>query len=166
MRRLLLCLLVLGLPLSDAGAQPASSSVSAWPVAVGDRVRVPLRAAGDIEQKRFLMPPVRLVLKGRVVRQTVDSLYVQQHPDLAPVAVSHATAQSLYVTRGHSRTRSALTNAVFGAVIGLAITNLAQSGREPGQSTVDFYAPYIAAGAGLGVIHGILSPSELWRRVR
>ena len=166
MRHSPLLLLLLAVPVTNAAAQAPAPPPSTWPVAVGDRVRIGLPPGGNDEHRPFLFAPSRENLDGRVVRQTSDSLYVRQHPDLMPVAVSQASARTLYVTRGRSRTRSAMRNAIFGAIAGVTLAYVAQRGPSSEQSRVDFYAPPAAGGAALGIVHGVLSPTEFWRRVR
>jgi hypothetical protein len=126
-------------------------------IPVGARVSVvlpdSLRPSSFLTRSRSLM--------GTVARATNDTLYLQVGtPDT--VRVARSSMRRLFISRGISRSRSALQQGVFAGAMFMLIAQ----GTPDNRTSFGDALPYGAAGVGLGAIVGALFPYEHWRRVR
>ncbi|HJU68985.1 MAG TPA: hypothetical protein VJ650_12175 [Gemmatimonadaceae bacterium] len=148
-------------------AHTRAHAQEAAPVAVGARVRLTLPEPGD---RRFGVFPHERWIVGEVVGVTGETLTVRPHPVLPPIDVPRSAIQRLQVSRGEpSRWRSALQDAVGGAVVGMLWGHVLydydlRSGAFDTQAHARSRGA-IAGAAGLAFI-GALFPREQWRRVR
>jgi hypothetical protein len=142
--------------------------VSAPAVAQEDTaaVRVRLRLTSQPRAVEGFVPPQ--VVRGNLMRTTSDSLWIQLHPDAAPLGLSATGVSRLEVSRGApSRMRTALIDAAslgisLGAFAAL-LEELEDTSRygSTGQAAVSG----ALAGVAIGLVRGALFPREFWRRI-
>jgi len=148
---------------SMAAAQTGVETPPAWPVSVGSRVLTILPESGRDE--RFMGMRIRTRLIGDVVGVSADTLYIQPHPDVGAVAIPRRAAGSLYLSRGRSRWRSAISYGTTGALAGVVWGN-AMYDFGTHSSRADVIGSHALMAAGAGIFAGLLWPSESWRPAR
>jgi hypothetical protein len=107
-------------------------------------------------------------LTGELVAVRGDSLVLRPHPLTTGVAVPFVAIDRLERSRGVSRAGSAIEGAIGGAILGaLAGFTLYDHGLDgPNFATRGRSVGTVAAYAGsIGLLTGILFPTERWRRV-
>ncbi|HZF66512.1 MAG TPA: hypothetical protein VEZ47_00540 [Gemmatirosa sp.] len=128
------------------------------PLPAGARVR--LQLADSLRPGPFAPRAQRVI--GTVVRDAggVIALEVGARDTLR---LARASVERIAVSRGASRTRSALQQAAFGAFSLAAVGAFTRSGDDRSEHVA---ARRAALGAGIGVIVGTVSPYERWRTIR
>lgn len=99
-------------------------------------------------------------INGSFVRATTDSIWLQPI-DASSIAVSRAAVRATFVSRGASRSRSAVA---FGFAVAIPVA-LIQVAYDRERSTRDKFA-ITGLSLGLGAVLGAISPYEQWRRLR
>jgi|GEM_PF-1080920 len=130
------------------------------------RVMVTLTPQPEVEGHTL---PQRV--RGTLLEIDADSMTIQVHPGTGPLRVSRGVVRRMYVSRGvPSRTRSAATGglggAVLGALAGWLNRNEQNGDRRTFSSGRDAALAGAAFGAGLGLVTGALNPRERWHRIR
>jgi hypothetical protein len=139
-------------------APPAAAQAGAAPAPEGARVRLTL---ADSVRPAPLAPRAA-ALVGTLARATADTLYVVPAGAATAAAVPRRAVRVLSVSRGVSRPRSALEQAVVGGVT-WALLAYAAGGTDGAPARR--VAAYGAAGVGVGAVLGAVRPYERWRRV-
>ena len=146
-------LMVAVLALAAAGRARAQS-VDDLPSGARVRITVP-----DSVRQAPLTPRSRTVI-GTMARATTDTLWLHvAGPDT--VRVPRSALRRIYVSRGVSRSRSAVEQGLFMASIGLSLGVAANDGELRRESI-----GIGAVVAALGAFMGALSPYEHWQKVR
>jgi hypothetical protein len=146
--------LVLLTSVCDAGRAEAQT-ISSLPA--GARVQITI--ADSARQSPFF--PRAKSLIGTVARATPDTLWLQVTGS-DTVAVPRGTLRRLYVSRGVSRTRSAVEQALSAGAIAVLIFSAPTDDPLPHRKALGIGA----IAAGLGAALGAWRPYERWRRVR
>lgn len=134
----------------------------AWP-AVGTRVLAIMPPGPDDD--RFLAFRLPSRVTGRVTASTADTLFVQPHSGVGVLPMPRAAIRSLYVSRGRSRWRSALSYGATFALVG-AFTRAPFDEERSGTSRTDEIFTDAAIGAAGGIVTGLVWPREFWRRAK
>jgi hypothetical protein len=153
-RRLHLIVALVALVTLAAGGRATAQSVA--DLSSGARVRITLP---DSVPQAPLTPKARSVI-GTLARVTADTLWLHvAGPDT--LRVPRATLRRIEVSRGRSRSRSAMQQ---GLLMGLSVGGIgvARNDGEIGRDAVGT----AALGAVLGALLGALQPYEHWRTVR
>lgn len=132
---------------------------------VGVRYRVTLpefagRPGPQFRQSRWLT--------GELVGRHADSLVLRPHPTTGTVSVPLASVDRLERSRGVSRATSAFEGAVGGALAGALFGAIAygiDSRDSEFNSRWEAIGTSAAFTAGVGLVVGLLFPSERWKRV-
>lgn len=127
------------------------------------RVRIELPVA---HPRRFARHGQTLV--GTLVRRDSATLELRVRSDDPPLQVPIASLRAAYRSDGpRSRTRAATVGAVrsgaIGVLSGLLTTTIVPSRNE---SVGHVVAGRAIGGAALGIVLGLVSPGERWRRLR
>jgi hypothetical protein len=105
----------------------------------------------------------RQALRGVLTELSRDSLTIRFHPLAAPVSVAVTGIHQIDVSRGISRGRSALRNALLG---GAYMGGLGALGDyEWGGGDTENYLIWTAGGIVIGAVMGAILPEEGWRSV-
>ena len=132
---------------------------------VGGRVRVTLR---DFPGRPGPQPIQGRWLSGELVARRADSLVLRPHPQTGEVAVPMSAVTRLERSRGTSRLGSGVEGAVGAAVVSAVLGwNLYERKLHgPGFNTRgQAIGTSAAVGGAIGLLVGILFPSERWKRV-
>jgi hypothetical protein len=146
----------------DASAQAPVVAPPEWPATVGTRVRATLPTQRSTA--------IAVVDEGSLVTGTIaalapDTLYVRPHPATGVVAIPRAAVRGLAVSRGRSRTRTALKFGFNGLLLGVAGSAMLHgplTGAR-GMPPASEIARAGAVGASLGAWIGAWLPREDWR---
>jgi hypothetical protein len=151
LRRLLVAVAIAGV------ARPAAVYAEATPATVGARVRLTLADSA----RQAPLGPQAAALVGTLARASADTLYVVPAGTVTPAAIPRSAVRALFVSRGVSRRRSAVEQALIGGVT-WALLTYATGGSEGAPARR--VAAYGAAGVGVGAVLGAVRPYERWRR--
>ena len=132
---------------------------------IGVRYRVtlpgfPARPGPQAHQERWL--------SGELVARRADSLVLRPHPQTGEVAIPISAVERLERSRGVSRFTSGVEGAIGGALVSAVLGwNLYEHKlRGPGFNTRgQAIGTSAAVGGGLGLLAGLLFPTERWKRV-
>ena len=105
----------------------------------------------------------RQALRGVLTRVSEDSITIRFHPSASPVTVSVNGVQQIDLSRGVSRSRSAVKQALLGAVYMGALGTL--SDHEFGGGSTQNALIWAGGGLIIGAIMGSVLPEESWKRV-
>jgi hypothetical protein len=105
----------------------------------------------------------RQALRGVLADVTGDSVTIRFHPDASPVTVSVNGIHQIDLSRGVSRSRTAIRHAVFGAVYLGSLGSM--NDHELGGGTTENYLIWAGGGFLIGIVMGIVRPEEHWKRV-
>jgi hypothetical protein len=105
----------------------------------------------------------RQALRGQLVATGHDSLTIQVHPEAAPIAISVNAIHEIDLSRGVSRSRTAVKHALLGAASWAGIG--AMSDAEFGGGETESILIWTAGGFILGGVVGAIFPEEGWRRI-
>lgn len=105
----------------------------------------------------------RQALRGVLADVTGDSVTVRFHPDASPVAVSMIGIHQIDLSRGVSRSRTAIKHALFGAAYMGSLGSM--SDHELGGGATENYFIWAGGGFVIGTVMGIILPEEHWKRV-
>jgi len=151
--------LSLGLLLVLCLMEPASAQ---WPSEVAPGARVQVR----LPEAEFQSGGRRgHLIRGRVARLAQDSLYLAVTDSVGPLAIPRGLIQRLDISRGVSRSTSAV---IQGLRLGLATALLAGLVNDDDSGHSFGEAALIGGGVGFafGAVLGAVRPEERWRRVR
>ena len=140
------------------GALPdVARSQGLVPLPVGARVQ--LQLADSLRPGPFAPRAQRVI--GTVVREAGGVVHLRVGAQ-DTLRVARASVQRAAVSRGASRSRSAVQQGVIGA---LTVAAFSARGAGGGTSSGSAIARGAAWGAALGVVTGVLSPFESWRTI-
>jgi hypothetical protein len=105
----------------------------------------------------------RQALRGILTDISGDSVTLRFHPLASPVTVSVNGIQQIDLSRGVSRSRTAVRQALLGAAYMGAIG--AMNDHELGGGPWENYLIWAGGGAVMGVVLGIVLPEERWKRI-
>lgn len=132
----------------------------------GERVRVMIPEARAQQETATLH---RFSFRGNVSRIQADTIFLHVPGTTGEVGVPFALVRGVYRSRGvPSRPVSGLRQAFGAAAIGALYAGLTYGLDENRSATNRREAIALGAGfgAGVGFLHGLIFPTERWRRVR
>lgn len=105
----------------------------------------------------------RQALRGVLTELSSDSVTISFHPGASPVTVSMNGIHQIDVSRGVSRSRTAVKQALLGAAYmgGLG----AMGDHEWGGGSTENYLIWAGGGFIIGAVLGSILPEERWKRV-
>lgn len=95
-------------------------------------------------------------LRGDLISVTPDSITLKPHNDASPVSIANDGIRQLDISRGVSRTRSALKTGLQGALAWYIL-----SAHEYEEDAL----LWAGGGFALGAVIGAIWPQERWKRV-
>ena len=105
----------------------------------------------------------RQALRGVLADATGDSVTIRFHPEASPVTVSVNGIHQIDLSRGVSRSRTAIKHALFGAAYLGSLGSM--NDHELGGGAAENYFIWAGGGFVIGIVMGIVRPEEHWKRV-
>ena len=154
------CIAILG-----ATLLPGCAAGQSWPTQLkpGTRIYVTVPGGTQVAPKAHTSTVI-----GKVDHLTVDSLYLRTVDSLGPLAIPRRLMHGLAVSHGFtSRGNSALRRGLIYGAVGIpyfALFNELNQDRRYSTKTAAIAGG--AVGIVVGVIHGLVRPSERWEAIK